>query len=410
MTVRQLVSICLAWTLAATSGPELAADRRQAAPPTPAPSKAAELVDRSFEAAYNLDHDEAIALVRQAITAGPDDPDTHRALAAILWLNILFRRGAVTIDHYMGGVTKSIGSLPKPPVELTDEFHRELDTSIRLAEARLSKSPQDIDAKYALASSYALQASYDAAVEGSTFAAFKSAKRAYDLSEEVLTRQPNRAEAAIVVGSYRYLVASFNLPTRWFAYVAGFGGGKDKGIALVESALKDSEARVDACTALILIYSREGRFEDALKLLAQLERAYPRNRIFVLEIGATNIRAGHPAEAESVLTAGLSQLEHDSRLKLPGERALWLYKRGAARVVLHHAADAQSDLRAALDASPVEWVRGRIHLELGKTEDLQGHRAAALGEYRQAHTIADANNDPIGSSAATRYEHQPFDR
>jgi tetratricopeptide (TPR) repeat protein len=412
MTARPLVSICVALALVATGGSGLVADRRQAASPAsaPAPATAKDLVDRAFDAAYSLDHDEAVSLARQAIAAAPDDPDTHRALAAILWLNILFRRGAVTIDHYMGSLTKSIGTLPKPPPGLTDEFHKELNTSIQLAQTRLDKSPKDIDAKYDLGSAYALEASYSAAVDGSTFAAFKSAKKAYDLAEDVLDHQPNRSEAAIVVGSYRYLVATLNLPTRWFAYMAGFGGGKERGIALIESALHDQEAHMDAATALILIYSREGRFEDVLKLLAELEREYPRNRILVLEQGATNIRAGHYAQAESVLTAGLSQFDQDPRPKLPGERALWLYKRGAARVLLHHAADAQADLRAALEASPVEWVRGRIHLELGKTEDLQGHRQAALGEYRQAHQIADANNDPIGSSAAERYEHQPFDR
>ena len=410
MTVRALASIGVALALVATSEPELAATRRQAASPSTAAATAKDLVDRAFDAAYSLDHDEAIALARQAIAVSPDDPDTHRGLAAILWLNILFRRGAVTIDHYMGSVTKSMGTLPKPPAELIDEFHRELDTSIRIAQARLDKSPKDADAKYDLGSAYALEASYAAAVEGSTFAAFKSARRAYDLEEDVLDQQPDRAEAAIVVGSYRYLVATLNLPTRWVAYMAGFGGGKARGIALVESALNDPEAHMDASTALILIYTREGRFEDVLKLLGRLEHEYPRNRILALEQGATNIRAGHYAEAEAVLTVGLSQFEHDPRPKVPGERALWLYKRGAARVLLHHPVDAQADLRAALEAAPVEWVRGRIRLELGKTEDLQGHRQAAIGEYRQAHQIADANNDPIGSTAAARYERQPFDR
>ncbi|HKW01080.1 MAG TPA: tetratricopeptide repeat protein [Vicinamibacterales bacterium] len=404
---RRLVSAGLAATMIATS----AAGRAFTQGQTPAaigPAPAAALVDRAYTAAYNLDHDEAVALAKQAIAINQNDPDPHRALAAILWLNILFRRGAVTVDHFMGGVAKSLGTLPKPPAELDAEFHRELDTAIRLAEARLAASPKDIDASYGLGSAYGLQASYAAAVEGSTLSAFKSARRAYDVEEEVLERDPNRAEAAIIVGTYRYIVSTLAMPSRWVAYMAGFGGDKNKGIALVEAALKDREAHVDASAALILIYTREGRHDDALQLLRELEKAYPRNRLFVLERGGAAIRAGHAAEAEAALTQGLSQFERDTRAKIPGERAFWLYKRAMARVLLKRVPDAEADLRAALDNQPVEWVRGRIHLELGKAADLQGKRDVALGEYRQARTIADANNDAIAEAAASRFERRPY--
>ena len=56
-----------------------------------------ELRDRATGFAYNLDHDEAIAVLHEAIAADPKDPANHRALAATLWLNILFQRGAVTV-------------------------------------------------------------------------------------------------------------------------------------------------------------------------------------------------------------------------------------------------------------------------------------------------------------------------
>lgn len=409
----RLLSAGIVAALVATGGPGRAAP--QSAPPFPAqsasaPSSAAHVIDQAYTAAYNLDHDQAMAFARQAVAEWPDNPDTHRTLASILWLNILFRRGAVTVDHFLNGVTKPIGSLPKPPPELADEFHRELDTSIRLSEAKLARSPRDIDANYGLGSAYGLQASYEAAVEGSTFAAFRSAKKAYDAAEDVLARDPKRSEAAIIVGTYRYVVATLALPSRWMAYVIGFGGGKEKGIALIETALKDHDARVDASTALVLIYSREGRYEDVLRLLRGLESEFPRNRLFVLERGSTAIRAGHADEADTVLSSGLAQLDRDGRPKIPGEHALWLYKRGAARNLLHHAADAQTDLRAALDQQPLEWVRGRIHLELGKSEDLQGNRPAALAEYRQARTIAEASNDPLGLAEAGRLERRPFGR
>ncbi len=65
-----------------------------------------ELRERAADFTYNLDHDEAIKLLRQAIASEPNEPAHHRALASTIWLNILFRRGAVTVDHYLGSFSK----------------------------------------------------------------------------------------------------------------------------------------------------------------------------------------------------------------------------------------------------------------------------------------------------------------
>ena len=60
----------------------------------------------------------------------------------------------------------------------------------------------------------------------------------------------------------------------------------------------------------------------------------------MLEEGAAAIRAGHADEADAALTRGLAAFEEDTRPKIPGEHALWLYKRGLARLNLNHPADA----------------------------------------------------------------------
>ena len=45
----------------------------------------------------------------------PSDASAHRALASVLWLNMLLGRGAVTVDHYLnssaapGGVEQTVG-------------------------------------------------------------------------------------------------------------------------------------------------------------------------------------------------------------------------------------------------------------------------------------------------------------
>jgi tetratricopeptide (TPR) repeat protein len=366
-------------------------------------------IDEAFTAAYNLDIPEALATARRAVTLGPDRSAPHRALAAIIWLEILLRRGTVTIDHYLGGsVTRSQMNLPKPPADLDAEFKRELALAIDLAEKRLAAQPEDIQARFDVGSAYALQASYTASVEGSMTAAFKSARRAYDAQEAVMLRDPRRADAGVVVGTYRYVVSALGLPTRVLAYMVGFGGGKERGISLLEAAARHPDTRVDARTALMLIYSREGRHAEVERIARELAAEFPRNRLFMLEEGSAAIRAGHADVAEAALTRGLAFLEKDSRPKMPGERALWLYKRGKARLNQNHLKDALVDLNQALTASPVGWVRGRIHLELGRIADLAGKRAEAMNAYQTAKTVCETSNDPACISEANRLLRQPF--
>ena len=57
---------------------------------------------RATELIYEHQHDEAIKLLRQAVSLSPEQSATHRSLASALWLKMLFMRGAVTVDHYLG--------------------------------------------------------------------------------------------------------------------------------------------------------------------------------------------------------------------------------------------------------------------------------------------------------------------
>src|SRR5215207_10313367 len=73
---------------------------------------------RALDLAYNLDQDEALALLRRAVTVAPDDPAPRRTLASVLWLRMLYSRGAVTVDHYLGSFTRAQVELKKPPAEV----------------------------------------------------------------------------------------------------------------------------------------------------------------------------------------------------------------------------------------------------------------------------------------------------
>ncbi len=357
-------------------------------------SPSSELRRQALDLAYNLDHDAAIVLLRQAVAAAPQDPAAHRTLASILWLHMLFLRGAVTVDHYLGSFSRARVDLKKPPPDLDADFKKHARIAVELAQARVRAAPKDAGARYDLGAALGLEASYTATVEGRMLAGFRAARTCFNEHERVLELDPARHDAALVVGMYRYVISTLSLPMRMMAYVAGFGGGKEEGVRLLQrAAAGGGEARTDALFALILVYNRERRFDEALAVLQQLRALYPRNRLVILEAGATALRGGRAADADRLLSEGLAALGQAKGPRIPGEEELWRYKRGAARVALGRA-DAAEDLRAATASGAQSWVAGRARVELARLAFKRGDRGTAATEARQAEALCQNGNDP----------------
>lgn len=364
---------------------------------------------RAIASAYNLDYDQATREMEAAVKADPRDTAAERGLAMIPWLMISFRRGAVTVDDYLGSISKQNVAMRQPPADLAQRFQTHITRALQLAEQAAAERPRDPEALYQLGNAVGLQASYVATVDGRVLGAFRAARRAYDAHEQVLALAPTRKDAGLVVGMYRYVVSQMSLPIRLLAYVAGFGGDGERGIQMIEEASRyPSEAAADAKFALVLLYNREARYADALRVLEQLQTEFPRNRILWLESGATMLRAGRPAEAERVLNEGLDRMNADHRPRMLGEEALWLVKRGTARLRLGRNEAAETDLKRALKLESRKWVTGRAHAELGKLADLRGDRSTAQREFERAVALATEDNDPIGAEAAERWISKPY--
>ncbi len=362
---------------------------------------AARLVQRGYDFVYNLDFPEALAAFDQAAAAQPKDPAAHRGVATATWLHILFDRGVVTVDDYVGHVTTGDQKLDAPPPAEAKRFQSSIERALALGEDELRRNDKSATAHYDVGTAVGLTATWSATVEGRVLGGLRAARRAYNEQEEVLTIDPRRKDAGLIVGTYRYIVASLPLPVRLMAYVVGFGGGRDRGIQMIEEAAAyPGDSQVEAKFALVLLYNRERRFDQALAVIRDLQARFPRNRLLWLEAGATALRAGRAAEAEGELSTGIAMLERDPRPRSFGEEALWRYKRGAARLLLGRDETARADLDASLGLKARDWVKGRAHAELGKLADLAGNRSRAVSEYWTAVKLGEKDSDPIGVAQA----------
>ena len=360
-----------------------------------------ELVRRAFDFAYNLDHAEAIDHLDKALAADPNDPDAHRAAAVIAWLRIGFLRGSITVDDYLGNVSKPNINMTPPPPDEAQRFQRHSARALELAEAALKARPRDPDALFRLGSIVGVQASYGATVEGKILSSFRAASRAYDAHEKVLEVDPSRKDAGLIVGTYRYIVSALSMPVRLMAYVVGFGGDKERGLRMIEEAAAyPGLTQTDAKFALLLLYNRERRFDDAMRVARELQKQYSRNRQLWYEAGATELRANRYREAEAVLDEGIRRKDSDRRERMFGEEALWHYKRGVARARQGKAALAREDLQIPLTREARDWVRGRSHAELGQLAFRAGDQEQARREFRLAIELATRGNDPAGKLEA----------
>ena len=197
-----------------------------------------------------------------------------------------------------------------------------------------------------------------------------------------------------MIALYRYAVSELSVPLRFFAYLSGFHGGREHGLRLIEDAARyPSDVQANALFTLVLLYNRERRYDDALGVIRQLQARYPRNRLLRLEAGGTALRAKRPSDARVWLEEGLAQLANDPRPRAPGEEGRWRYTYGSALVALKDIEPAERELRAALADRTREWVRGRVHKELGKLADLAGDRPRAMGEYQRAARLCRQDKD-----------------
>lgn len=370
-------------------------------------AEAAALRERGLELGYNLDHDEALAAFKEAIAADPAHPAAYRLIAASMWIHLLFEQGAVTVEDYLGQTGSRTARKPAPDVDVV--FRGYISRALTLAEERRRAHPKDADGPYQTGAAHGFLATYTATAEGRVLGGFRPARRAYDDHKRVLEVDPGRKDAGLIVGMYRYAIAALPAPMRLVARIAGFEGGREHGLRLVEDASRyPSDVQTNALFTLIVMYNREARYADALDVIGRLQRRYPRNRLLWLEAGSTALRAGRALEAKQAIEDGLAKLAADSRPRAFGEEARWRYYHGAALVALKDTESAERELRAVLVGDAHAWVQGRAHMELGKLADLAGNRTRAVEEYRRAARICRAERDSICSNEAgklvtTRY-------
>jgi tetratricopeptide (TPR) repeat protein len=355
-----------------------------------------ELRRSGLDALYNIDYDKAERDFKEIVKLIPNHPGGYQLLAARVWIKTLYESRRLQGSLYSSETFYSSGDDKVDP-KIVTEFRNLTREAKRLAEAKLKQDPRNIEARDFLANTEGLKASFEEAVERRHFAALRDGNDAVNHHREVLKLDPKYIDAQITIGLYEYVVGSLPLGIKIIAGATGFRGSKKRGLAMLEQVAKEGRwAQDDAKTVLILLYRREKRFADVLKLTRELSAKYPRNYLLRIETADALVSIAEVKRKENDI-AGATQAEkeafatfdevlRDRNMRDAAARALDLihFKYGEVLMMAGYHERAAKEFLAATKVDRGEaGLITMAHLYAGRSFDVAGKRDEAVAQYKE---------------------------
>jgi tetratricopeptide (TPR) repeat protein len=363
----------------------------------------------STDALYNLDFSTAQRGYEMLTRSFPDNPDYWNALGSSVWLKITYDQQKLNIESFSG--RDSFGTREsKEAVNPDDEkrLREVVATAMSKAQAILNKKPNDVRALYALGIANATLASFEGTVKRSYIAAHGKAKTARNLHQQVLKLDPTFDDARLSVGTYDYVIGV--IPSFFRLLLAPFGirgAGKDVGIQQLETAAtKGKLASTDARMVLAVVYSREKKYDQALRLISELHAKYPRN--FLFELAKASIYGKMKKWDDSVhvyeeILAKVHAKENGYERLRVARVYSFLGTANIDRMQFEKAGEEFAHVVSSKDATMDE--KGNAYLWMGKIFDSKKDRATAVRQYD---LLLKLDCDPSLKAEAQKYKRKAY--
>ena len=263
-----------------------------------------------YDALFNLDYNTARRDFQKMIDVAPDNPAGPESFAVSLWFEQLNKTWELKSTLYSDRDETNNKSKVDP--RAVQEFRKWTRRTKQLAEARLRRDPNDVEALYFLGAAEGLDAAYAAAVEQKYMPALRTGSDAVDHHRKVLELSPKFYDAELTIGLQDYVIGALSLPLRMIAATIGVHGSKKRGLTELEQVAREGQwARDMARVFLIDLYKREKRWDDAVATTRDLSTRYPRNYLFKLQLAdaltakivanrKTNGHVANPADEREV--------------------------------------------------------------------------------------------------------------
>lgn len=242
-------------------------------------------LDAGYHEMYDLRFDQARRSFEQWQRLHPTDPMGPASEAASYLFSEFNRLGILHSQFFVDD--KQFKQLPKPAPDpaAKQAFESAIGRSLRLAEARLARAPDDTNALLAKVLDDGLRADYLALIEGRNLASLHDMKRAGALAERLLKMDPSCYDAYLAMGAENYLLSLNRAPVRWMLRLYGVETDRARGIQELQlTAEKGHYLRPYARLLLAIAALRDKNRSQAMALLEGLARDFPDNPLYAQEL------------------------------------------------------------------------------------------------------------------------------
>jgi tetratricopeptide (TPR) repeat protein len=245
----------------------------------------ADPVEAAISHTRNLEYDVARQQLEAWVSKHPGDLRALNYLASTITQRQLFEREAAD-----GRLNSGNSSQGNPPV--SEAFRKDLYNVLLKAEAaasgRLKLNPNDQDALYWDGFTHLVRAVFEISFAKSNTGALREAREARNFHARLLGLNPGYVDAMLLPGMYDYIAGSIPWYMKILTAIIGIHGDKQRGLASMERVARDGNwAKVEAREFLAVFYYREKRYGEAIALMEQVARDYPRNFVVLQHIART---------------------------------------------------------------------------------------------------------------------------
>jgi len=221
---------------------------------------------------YRLELDKAQEVFKKLKLLYPGSPSSLFYPAAISW-------GAVESDlrwrriaelHADSKIEREL------PTHSAERLIKDMRDTITKCAKIIETRPDDFEALFYTAGAYGFTARMEY-YSGNYISALIDGKKSADHFEILLNKHPERADAKLGPGVYKYYIGGLSSPMRYLIAMLGLEGSRSEGLDLMETAaLRSTLSRVEAADFLTRIYrTSEGDTNKALEWANLLEEFAP---------------------------------------------------------------------------------------------------------------------------------------
>lgn len=363
-------------------------------------------VKQSLQLFYNLNFDAALKIQEQVAQQHPSDPMASNYLLTTLIFRELYNQDLLDTTYYAHNSFLTAKRQIDVPPATRARIESLTNKVLQLTNSELSANPNDANAYFARGYAKGMHAVFITLVDHSFAAAARQGYSARNDSESCLKIDPQYADCWMAVGIQRFAVAS--LPG-WLRFIVGFmgvGGNKAEGLAdLRKSAEHGVVTPIESRTILSLFLRHDAQYPAALEVERGLQKEYPHNYIFCLEVANLLKDEGHGLEAIAQYKQVIADALRPNYFTQPRLELAWFGLADTERGYNQIQDAANSFTQSADQLNASDWLRKRALLSAGQMYDLLHQRQQAMEMYRK---VLMPGGDQSQSEAARRYLETPY--